>query len=290
MINRQKAILQLVSNEGGRVGKTRLFKLAFVGSYDADAQANNVAYEFVPYHFGPYSFTLAHELKTLERDGYLRIMDSEIKLVETAGLFPQPTTAVRSWIDSLSRRYKAVSTDDLVSLVYKRYPWYTSLARDKRKREAELVDASPAVYTVGYEGMMLDGFLSLLLKNGIKQLLDVRANPVARRFGFHKSTLKRHCDDVGINYLHFPELGISSVDRSELDDKASYLRLFDQYDTRIERSGEQYVKEVSELMCSIPSALMCMEADAKFCHRTRLASFVSSASKLRVEELRDCET
>ena len=34
---------------------------------------------------------------------------------------------------------------------------------------------------------MLDGLLDILLKAGVKKLIDVRCNPVARRFGFTRA-------------------------------------------------------------------------------------------------------
>lgn len=80
----------------------------------------------------------------------------------------------------------------MVANVYREFPWYTLNSKNAARRAASAPVASPAVYTVGYEGLMLDGLLDLLLRVGIKRLIDVRCNPVARRFGFHKSTLDRH--------------------------------------------------------------------------------------------------
>src|SRR5258708_2001454 len=286
MLTRQKAILRLIQNEGGRVGKTRLFKLAFLISNEPGWQDTSLAYQFIPYQFGPYSFTLAHELKTLERDGLLRIMESEVKLVEFTEALPQPNTSISFFIDSLTHRYKKVSTDDLVSIVYRRFPWFTAKARDKSRRGAQVSVAVPAVYTVGYEGLMLDGLLDLLLKSGIKQLIDVRANPVARRFGFHKSTLDRHCADIGIKYLHFPELGIPSAERAELSGAESYKLLFENYSRATLVSNRKFVEAVSDPIRKSASALMCMEADANCCHRTHLANLVSKLTQLPVTELR----
>jgi uncharacterized protein (DUF488 family) len=286
MLTRQKAILRLIENEGRRIGKMRLFKLAFMISNEPGWQDTSLAYQFIPYQFGPYSFTLAHELKTLERDGFLRVMDSEIRLVDFGERLPEPNSSTSSVIDSMSRRYKRVSTDDLVSIVYRQFPWFTAKARDKSRRGVQVPISAPAVFTVGYEGLMLDGLLDLLLRAGIKQLIDVRANPVARRFGFHKSTLDRHCTDVGIKYLHFPELGIPSAERADLQGPDSYKRLFDSYSSETLVSNRGFVDTVSVLIKQTPSALMCMEADATCCHRTCLANLVSEMIQLPIKELR----
>ena len=38
---------------------------------------------------------------------------------------------------------------------------------------------------------MVNALLDLLLRKGIRRLVDVRCNPVARRYGYHKATLCR---------------------------------------------------------------------------------------------------
>ena len=157
--------------------------------------------------------------------------------------------------------------------------------RTKNSGEQRVPTALPAVFTVGYEGMMLDGLLDLLLRTGVNRLIDVRCNPVARRFGFHKNTIERHCRDVAIQYTHVPELGIPSSKRANLDDKKSYNRLFDYYEEKILPAHQESVNMVSSLVRREPSALMCMEADAKCCHRTRLAAAVAKETDLPAREL-----
>jgi uncharacterized protein (DUF488 family) len=156
------------------------------------------------------------------------ISDSEVKLVRSAET--ETSKLDRTFakkIDSLSRRYQNVITSTLVSRVYSDYPWYTTLAKNTTLRKVVVPVAKPTVFivfTVGYEGLMLDGLLDLLLRNGVKRLVDVRCNPEARRFGFHKSTMARHCQDLAIQYTHLPELGIPSNKRTDLNDSESYSR------------------------------------------------------------------
>jgi hypothetical protein len=69
MINRQRALIRLISNEDGTVTKLRLVKLSFLLQATAQELPRPSLYEFVPYHHGPYSFTLTHELRAIERDG-----------------------------------------------------------------------------------------------------------------------------------------------------------------------------------------------------------------------------
>ena len=286
MINRQRALIRFIANEGGRVTLLRLVKLSFLLRESAEDIPKSALYDFIPYHYGPYSFTLNHELRAIERDGWVRISESEVVLLRS----PEPEASklergMAGEVDSLTRRYRNVTTTTLVARVYADHPWYTSRAKDEKLRRAVVPTTSPAIFTVGYEGLMLDGLLDLLLRTGVKRLIDVRCNPVARRFGFHKSTLDRHCRDVAIQYTHVPELGIPSSKRADLDDQKSYNRLFDYYEEKILPAQEDSVSMVSSLMQKEPSALMCMEADANCCHRTRLAAAIAKDTDLLVKGL-----
>lgn len=288
MINRQRILIRLIANEGGRIKKIRLVKLAFLLKETAANVPKPSLYEFLPYHYGPYSFTLNHELGVIERDGWIRIIGPEVELLRDAKAeVAKIDSGASSDIDVLTRRYRDVSTDTLVSNVYKKYPWYTSRAKDERLRKDQAPVAKKSIFTVGYEGLMLDGLLDLLLRNGIKRLIDVRCNAVARRFGFHKSTLGCHCEDVGIAYTHFPTLGIPSSERTHLDDLKSYKILFKHYEESILPSQNDCLQLVSSLVKKEPSALMCMEADSHCCHRSRLAQAIVRKTGLPTTELRE---
>jgi uncharacterized protein (DUF488 family) len=287
MINRQRVLIRLIANAGGRTTKLRLVKLAFLLSESAENAPKPSLYEFFPYHYGPYSFTLSHELRAIERDGWIRIDGGEIEVLrDSKNETSKIDSALLAEVDAVSRRYQNVSTETLVSGVYKRFPWYTSNSKEKSRRLVQVSTADCSVYTIGYEGLMIDGLLDLLLRTGIKKLIDVRCNAVARRFGFHKSTLERHCLDVGISYMHFPELGIPSDRRTNLDDLDSYSLLFMHYEGTILPSQSEAVQLVSSLISQEPSALMCMEADATCCHRSRLAQAIANNTGLEVRELR----
>jgi len=175
----------------------------------------------------------------------------------------------------------------MVDGVYRDYPWFTLNSEWMPKRAVSRPEAESAVYTVGYEGIMVDALLDCLLRRGIKRLIDVRCNPIARRYGFHKNTLCRLCGDVGIEYLHFASLGVPSAWRTDLSDRPSYMRLFERYDREILPKQHAAVEKVAGLMVDMPSALMCMEADHDSCHRSRLAALVSRQTLLQVVELRE---
>jgi uncharacterized protein (DUF488 family) len=286
MFSRQRAILRLIENEGGAIARLRLVKLAFLLSREDDAPRAGI-YDFVPYKRGPFSFTLYHELRTLQRDGWLAEAEHDIRITEA----PHLETAFLdkeflALIDSVSRRHRAVSTSAMVDGVYRTHPWFTLNSESIQKRAATRPEAESAVYTVGYEGIMVDALLDLLLRQGIKRLIDVRCNPIARRYGFHKATICRLCNDVGIEYVHVASLGVPSAWRADLSDHSSYERLFERYEKEILPKHEGALESVSKLVIESPSALMCMEADHQCCHRSRLGAEVSRRTSLPVWELR----
>ena len=143
-----------------------------------------------------------------------------------------------------------------------------------------------AVYTLGYEGLSIDEFFGILTENGILHLIDVRRDPVSRRYGFHKKTLASLCEAHGIEYTHMPKLGIESKYRKEIKTEADHRILLSYYKTEILEREAEAVSLVSRLMSERPSMLMCFEADPKRCHRSILAEAVAKVSGLPVRHLK----
>ena len=286
MFSRQRAILRLLENEGATTSRLRLVKLAFLLSRELSAPKTGV-YEFLPYRRGPFSFTLYYDIRALETDGWLVEAENEVKLTQVPDL--EIAFLDRQFleiIDGVNRQCQSMPTSALVDHVYASHPWFTMNSDAVHRRAVPRPVAEAAIYTVGYEGIMVDGLLDLLLRTGIQRLVDVRSNPIARRYGFHKSTLNRLCQDVGIEYLHIPSLGIPSAWRANVDDVASYQRLFARYEDEILPAQQASVDMVLGLLRDKPTALMCMEADHTQCHRSRLAAMVSRRTGLPIQELR----
>ena len=145
--------------------------------------------------------------------------------------------------------------------------------------------AEPAVYTAGCEGLSVDGFLNMLIRHGIKHLIDVRRNPVARRYGYHKKTLDRLCGLLDIEYTHVPEQGIESRERQTLQSPADYRALFERYESETLKRETQAIQRVSDVMTKEPSVLFCVEAHPSKCHRSRVAQAVAERTSLPVRHL-----
>ena len=134
MFSRQRAILRLIQNEGGAVARLRLVKLAFLLSREAEAPRAGI-YDFLPYKRGPFSFTLYHELRGLERDGWLAEGEHDISIAEA----PHLETAFLDkdflgLIDTVSSRHRSVATPAMIDSVYRAYPWFTLNSEAIHKR------------------------------------------------------------------------------------------------------------------------------------------------------------
>ena len=88
----------------------------------------------------------------------------------------------------------------------------------------------PSFFTIGYEGSSFEGYLNRLIKHNVKILIDVRRNPLSRKYGFSKKTLSDTVRKLGIEIVHIPELGITSEKRRELHTQDDYDRLFESYE------------------------------------------------------------
>ena len=136
-----------------------------------------------------------------------------------------------------------------------------------------LKQTEKCLFTIGYEGRSIDEYLNLLIKHNIKILLDVRKNPISRKYGFSKKTLQKTTENLGIEYLHIPELGISSQLRQNLNTKEDYEKLFSLYKKKILPLRENELKQIiTNLNRKKRVALTCFESDPSFCHRHCIAA------------------
>ncbi len=293
MLIRQKIILRLLVETAKPLAKTVFVKLVFLLRSETCLQNVSTFYDFVPYHFGPFSFTLYSELARLQthglvNDGPERIELNKASLTRSHALAEGVTPDLRSAVTSIVRQYGQVSRPDLVSTVYRNYPWF---ALNSKLPEGQLAaiprpdDAPPAAYTTGYQGKSVDAFLNGLLKKGIRTLIDVRANPISRKHGFSGKRLGQLCQKLNLTYVHVPSLGIPSGLRTGLVDLNSYKSLLDEYERSTLQERPAEIREVGERMNRSASVLVCFEEDTRCCHRTRLANAIANDTGLKVVHL-----
>ncbi|MCA9012767.1 MAG: DUF488 family protein [Planctomycetaceae bacterium] len=283
MLNRQKTILELLKVAGRPVLRTELTKWSFLLRHEYPSNGGSAFYDFVPYKLGPFSFSLYQEAGKLENEGYIVQFGETSWGLSNNDSIDSPDVSVQRDVSRIINRFSNWNTDKLLDYVYESYPEYT--VNSQRKKLAERATAEPAVYTAGYEGQSVDAFLNLLVARGVRRLIDVRHNPIARRYGFHRSTLKRLTANLEIDYVHVPELGIKSNLRQNLDTMDDRTKLFDQYEATTLAMNAEAIDRVASLIRETPSVLVCMEADAICCHRSRVAERIAQRTSLPIENL-----
>jgi len=290
---RQKAILALLSRAKRPLSPTVFVKLVFLLRQETVLKDESTFYDFIPYKYGPFSFTLYRELANLRQDGYVIPDEEHIALCErTVGLAKEKidelSTVFLEAVDKIARQYCGKSQTNLVEDVYTRYPWYATKSEltDLRPKSTEHTKKTcPAVYTVGYEGKSVDAFFNLLLKNRIRMLIDVRANPISRRYGFSKKQLSEIAMRLDFDYCHMPKLGIPRKYRVNLSNFDSYQRLMKKYEQEMIPNLGNIIDKVAMLMKETPAVLVCVEKDVRCCHRSRLAEAIAQETGLEVNHI-----
>jgi len=282
MFYREKILLNLLNVFGGKLDKISLFKLLFLFSTLPDSA--NRYYEFVPYKYGAYSFTARSDINRMERDGIISESPKSFILQKFDKQLYKINDGDFEKIEAVYRRFHNKKADDLMKITYELYPYY---AKDSEKRELVTKEIKNKIketisrnnettlFGIGYEGKSLEAYLNILIKNNIKNLIDVRKNPFSRKYSFSKNTLSKRVNDFGIKYIHMPELGIEPHKRQNLNSLKDYRKLFDDYEkTTLKQNVKSLERIYNILTKNKKAALTCFEADKEYCHRYRIVSFM----------------
>lgn len=280
MYYRRKIILALLEEFGGTLSRTDLQKYLFLFT----RKQEQPAFDFMPYHYGCYSAQAAQDLSTMHK----------LKLIESAGEGVTLRTAPvqikpddQMHLQATHARYKHLRGKSLLHHVYTDYPFYAIqskisgeiLSEPDRKKVQALIPKKrgAALFTIGYEGISVENYITKLIKEDVRILCDVRKNPVSMKFGFSKKQLKGLLEGAGIDYLHLPGLGIESQERRNLKTKTEFQKLFSEYEkTTLVRAHDDLFTLNDALKKYKRIALTCFEADAEACHRKRTAAALNA--------------
>jgi uncharacterized protein (DUF488 family) len=278
MLARQNVLLLMLKLARRPVRRVELMNWCFLLRHESESAGGNSFYNFTPCTPGPFSFALAQELEKLQSLSYVLPHGENAWILnsERASAAQGVSGPVSRDVTTIMNQFRGLRSDDLLKTVTQRDPAFL-VTRSR---------AEKAVYTAGYEGLSIDEFLHLLVSNGIERLVDVRSNPTARRYGFHKSTLTRLTGQLGIEYRHFAELGIRSEVRQRFPAGENRDRMFDEYEAATLQTESAAVQDVATLVDERPSVLVCMESEPSCCHRSRLANPVSTLTGLPIIHLR----
>ena len=287
MYYRRKILLSLLENFDGQLNKTSLQKLLFIYTRWQEKKA----FDFVPYKYGCYSFQANQDLKTLGKYGLVQESTNAnspqwVKST-TEDFTPTLNNTDKALMIKLKSAYGETSREELIKYTYRNYPFFAInseiASRVLTATELESVNkqkrqfSETKLFSIGYEGKSLETYLNQLIINDVKLLCDVRKNPLSMKFGFSKSQLKHACENVGISYLHIPELGIISEKRQALNSLNDYQMLFKEYEKTVLIENKEHLLSINDLLKKHNRvALTCFEATECMCHRGRVVKALAN--------------
>jgi uncharacterized protein (DUF488 family) len=290
MFYRRKIILALLQVFDGNLSKISLQKLLFLFTN----RQTKADYDFVPYHYGCYSFSANADLNAMVGHGLLSEDKSSFSKIDKANYVATLNEKDKEILIEIKKKYKKLSASSLMKLTYLNYQYYainSIKAKEILTEEqyTEVLQAKPKntktiLYTIGYEGISLEEYLNRLIKNDVKVLVDVRNNPLSMKFGFSKAQLKNFCASLSIEYLHIPEVGILSEQRQELNTQTDYDKLFDTYKKFNLKKTISYQEQILKLLQQNKRiAMTCFEANICQCHRKHLADAITKLPEWNFE-------
>ena len=281
MFYRRKVILALLQLFDDQLEKIRLQKLLFLFCQEKQKPE----YDFVPYKYGCYSFSANADMTTMVKKGILIEDQNCFEKKDKTDYLEQLNPSDQELLLAVKAKFGNMSSTGLIKYTYSKYPFYainSEVAESiLNNEELEYINKSKpngkktVLFTIGYEGISLEEYLVRLIRNDIKVLVDVRNNPLSMKYGFSKSQLKKYCESIGIQYLHFPKVGIQSEQRQELHSQADYDRLFTTYrKNNLDKTTETQLEILKVLIQHKRIALTCFEANICQCHRKYLSEAI----------------
>lgn len=139
--------------------------------------------------------------------------------------------------------------------------------------------------SIGYERTGQPDFIRRLSDAGVELLIDVRELPLSRRAGFSKTGLAASLAEAGIDYRHMKALGTPKAGR-----QAAQARRWKDFWPIVEGAlarpeARLALAETAELARAKRVCLMCVEADWRECHRSRICETLEAEFGIRAEHL-----
>ena len=275
---------------GNELEKIRLQKLLFLLSKNQIKPE----YDFIPYKYGCYSFSANADLTAMVRQGILQESEANFAKNDDVEYFKTLKLIDQKKIQDLKESYGKMNANSLMKHTYMNYPfWAIKSLKAKEildeKYYGKVLNAIPksdktTLFTIGYEGISLEEYLIRLVRNDVKILVDVRRNPLSMKYGFSKTSLTKFCNALGIEYVHFPEVGIQSDARQELNCQNDYDILFEKYkNNSLPNTINIQEKILNLLIKNKRIALTCFESDICQCHRKHLAEAIFKNPNFKYE-------
>lgn len=267
----------------GQIDKISLQKLLFLFTQ----RQPKAEYDFIPYRYGCYSYSANADLTAMVKKGMLLETTTHFTSTESIDYLKAIKESDKKIMIEIKAHYGKMNANALMKHTYLNFPYWainsvkandilTSEQLDKINTSRPKIKDT-ILFTIGYEGISLEAYLNRLIKNDVKVLVDVRNNPLSMKYGFSKSLLKRFCNSLGVEYMHFPEVGIQSEQRQELNTQSDYDKLFEVYrQNNLTKTISSQEKILDLLKEHKRIALTCFEANICQCHRKHLAESIEN--------------
>lgn len=209
MFYRRKIIFALLEKFEDGLESTRLQKLVFLLT-QMQKKSN---YDFVPYRYGCYSYSLKADLDAMVKHGWLSTKGKSYGLKTVKKYYNELTKNDQDFVDETFNRYGTMKSDIITKHTYINFPYYATNSNIAEKilpkkfyervNKARPNEESTILFTIGYEGISLEEYLNRLIINNIRLLVDVRRNPVSQKYGFSKKLLSGFCNRLNIEIFIF---------------------------------------------------------------------------------------
>lgn len=287
MFIRQKLFLNILKLLNEQVSSLKLQKLFFLYCTEEEKKS----YDFIPYNYGCYSFTLHQDELQLEKKNLITIIrpqDSLFSYISLKNNFELPVLSniKMEFLIYIVNKYKNFSDDKLLEITYNEKPYYSKNSRilNQYSNNNELLEKIETInykinhrqhflFTIGYEKKSVELFINKLIFYNIKLVVDVRCNAYSMKSNFIGATLYKLLAKVDIEYVHLPELGISSKDRKAFIPQGNRNQLFEIYYKSLNTKTE-YIKKIFNFYKDKNITLMCFELNPTECHRLQLANYL----------------
>ncbi len=131
------------------------------------------------------------------------------------------------------------------------------------------------LFTIGFTQKTAQQFFELLLKSGVRRVIDTRLNNVSQLAGFSKrDDLAYFLKEIGnIEYVHIPELAPT---KDILDTFKKQKGEWQIYESQfIDLMNKREIEKVLSPDLVDSSCLLCSEAKPHHCHRRLVAEYLN---------------
>ncbi len=133
-----------------------------------------------------------------------------------------------------------------------------------------------ALFTFGYEGLGIDGFIARLKRAGVTVVVDVRELPLSRKKGFSKTAFAAALHDAGIGYTHVRTFGCPKPVRNQYKIDGNWKRYEKSFNSYLATQSSA-IAGLAKFSKTTKACLVCFEADFNFCHRSLVARAAADA-------------